>query len=216
MSLVTHRVLFRVLFFSAVDPLLPKEAKEESEGRVPQETVLCKCREKKSSVAMTTVSRVDFSTRQTSGSCALKKYVSKRKPEKLFKEWFIIYLYFSPTSEPLEGVSCVRCVLNLSGHSSCVPHIYLFSMSFTLFNIYPAVLCHRAVFKISYMHFIKSHIDKQELFGVASVRSLERTLFFSCIPVGFNGVNILHIPVHFTSQSVLQWCTSSKWQTNAF
>lgn len=60
LSLVTHRVLFRVLFFSAVDPLLPKEAKEESEGRVPQETVLCKCREKKSSVAMTTVSRVDF------------------------------------------------------------------------------------------------------------------------------------------------------------
>lgn len=107
----------------------------------------------------------------------LRSMFQKGKPEKLFKEWFIIYLYFSPTSEPLEGVSCVRCVLNLSGHSSCVPHIYLFSMSFTLFNIYPAVLCHRTVFKISYMHFIKSHIDKQELFGVASVRSLERTLF---------------------------------------
>lgn len=97
-------------FFSGVDPLLPQDALQ-AWGGVTRRILFYVNAKKKSSVAMTTVSWVDFSR-------ALKKCVWKREPEKLFKEWCIIYLYFSPASELLEGVTCVRRVLNLSQRSS--------------------------------------------------------------------------------------------------
>lgn len=72
-------------------------------------------------------------------------------------------MYFSPASEPLERGSCVRCVLNLSERSSeaaAAPHMCLFSVTLTLFNIRPAVRCHRAAFEISSAHLKKNNTNK--------------------------------------------------------
>lgn len=65
----------------------------------------------------------------------LRKYVSKRKPEKLFKKWCIIYLYFFSCWQPVERRSCARRVLNLSDRSSNALALAtcLFSMKSTLF-----------------------------------------------------------------------------------
>lgn len=66
----------------------------------------------------------------------LRKYVSKRKPEKLFKKWCIIYLYFFLLLAACgKTVLCETCVLNLSDHSSNALALAtcLFSMKSTLF-----------------------------------------------------------------------------------
>lgn len=65
----------------------------------------------------------------------LRKYVSKRKPEKLFKKWCIIYLCFFSCWQPVERRSCARRVLNLSDRSSHALALAtcLFSMKSTLF-----------------------------------------------------------------------------------